>query len=151
MLISVIGSLQSSTREKIGTFLLSLSLHILHYGPGMSSKVKHQALLQEVWKTYEETPLIKLCNWEKSASTRPFLTHSLKVSFINFTTTFIFFTKSKSDSHLPKKNFICFNESRLKMLKNAFYFIWKALFVLKIFTFLPWHFGHVEATAWLER
>ena len=32
--------------------------------------------------------------------------------------------------------FICFNESPLKMLKNAFYFILKAFFVLKIFKFL---------------
>ena len=30
----------------------------------------------------------------------------------------------KSDSHLPKKFlFICFNESPLKMMKNASYFI----------------------------
>ena len=29
-------------------------------------------------------------------------------------------------------------------MENAFYFILKALFVLKIFTFLPLHFGHVE-------
>ena len=43
----------------------------------------------------------------------------------------------KSDSHLPKKIcFICLNESPLKMMKNAFYFILKALFVLKIFKFL---------------
>ena len=33
----------------------------------------------------------------------------------------------------PKKlNFICFNKSLLNMMKNAFYFILKALFVLKI-------------------
>ena len=54
----------------------------------------------------------------------------------------------KSYSHLPKKFlFICFNESPLKMMKNAFYFILKALFVFKIFKFLSWHFGHVEETA----
>ena len=35
-----------------------------------------------------------------------------------------------------KKCFICFNERLLKMMKNAFYFILKALFVLKIFNFL---------------
>ena len=29
-------------------------------------------------------------------------------------------------------------------MKNAFYFILKALFVLKIFKMLPWYFGHVE-------
>ena len=30
------------------------------------------------------------------------------------------------------------------MMKNAFYFILKALFVLKIFQFLSRHFGHLE-------
>ena len=36
-----------------------------------------------------------------------------------------------------KKNFfICFNDSSSKMMKNAFYFILKAPFVLKIFKFL---------------
>ena len=34
-------------------------------------------------------------------------------------------------------------EIPLKMMKNAFYFISKALFVLKIFKFLSWLFGHV--------
>ena len=32
--------------------------------------------------------------------------------------------------------FICFNGSPSKMMKNAFYFILKALFVLKMFKFL---------------
>ena len=58
----------------------------------------------------------------------------------------------KSDSPLPKmKSIICFIESPLKMMKNAFYFILKALFILKIFKFLSWLVGHVEETAWLER
>ena len=35
-------------------------------------------------------------------------------------------------------------ESYLKMMKNAFCFTFKALFVLKIFKFLSWLFGHVE-------
>ena len=57
----------------------------------------------------------------------------------------------KSDSHLPKKIvFICFNDNPPKMMKSAFYFILKALFVFKIFEFLFWRFGHVEKTAWLE-
>ena len=33
------------------------------------------------------------------------------------------------------------------MMKNAFYFILKALFILKIFKFLSGHFGHVEEMA----
>ena len=42
----------------------------------------------------------------------------------------------QSGSHLPKKIFICFNNCPSKMMKNVFYFILKALFVLKIFKFL---------------
>ena len=33
----------------------------------------------------------------------------------------------------------------LKMKKNAFYFILKGFYVLKIFTFLSWVFGHVKS------
>ena len=33
--------------------------------------------------------------------------------------------KLKTDSHLPKNSFICFNGSPLKMMKNAFSFIFK--------------------------
>ena len=57
----------------------------------------------------------------------------------------------KSDSHLPKKKFICFNDSPSKMMKNASYFILKALFIFKIFKLLSCVFRHVEKTAWLEK
>ena len=53
-------------------------------------------------------------------------------------------------SSSPQKFFICFNDSPSKTMKNTFYFILKGLFVLKIFKFLSWLFGHVEKTAWLE-
>ena len=46
-----------------------------------------------------------------------------------------------------KKCVICFIESPLKMMKNAFYFILKALSVLKIFKFLSRLFGLVRKTA----
>ena len=45
---------------------------------------------------------------------------------------------------------ICFIASPLKMRKNAFYFILKALFILKIIKFLIWLFSHVENMAWLK-
>ena len=35
-------------------------------------------------------------------------------------------------------------ESPLKKMKNAFYFTLKSFYVLKIFKFLSWLFGHVE-------
>ena len=44
----------------------------------------------------------------------------------------------KSDSHFPRIIFICFNESLLKVMKNAFYFMLKALFILKIFKIFVW-------------
>ena len=40
--------------------------------------------------------------------------------------------------------FICFNKSLLKIIKNAFYFILKAPFVLKIFKFLSRLFDHIK-------
>ena len=47
------------------------------------------------------------------------------------------FNDLKSASHFPQKIcIICFIESLLKVMKNTFYFIIKALFVLKIFKFL---------------
>ena len=49
-----------------------------------------------------------------------------------------------------KAYFICFNVSSLKIIKNGFYLILKALFVIKIFKFLSWSFGLVEETAWIE-
>ena len=53
-----------------------------------------------------------------------------------------------SNSHLPKKKcVICFIESPLKMMKNAFYSILKALFILKILKFLSQPFGHAGKTA----
>ena len=50
------------------------------------------------------------------------------------------------DSLLPLKKvvFICFDESPLKMIKNAFYVMLKALYILEIFTFLSRLFGYVE-------
>ena len=35
-------------------------------------------------------------------------------------------------------------ESPLKMMKNTFSFTWKSFFVLNVFKFLSWLFGHVE-------
>ena len=50
-----------------------------------------------------------------------------------------------------KKNCVnCFIVSPIKVMKNAFYSILKALFVLKILKFLIWLCGHVGKTAWLE-
>ena len=47
--------------------------------------------------------------------------------------------------------FTCFNDSPLKMIKDAFYFILKTFFILKIFKLLSGIFGYTEITAWLER
>ena len=46
-------------------------------------------------------------------------------------------------SHSKNVAVICFHESLVKMIKNAFYFILKALSVLNVFVFLSWLIGHV--------
>ena len=62
------------------------------------------------------------------------------------------FASLKPDCHLPKKKFFfCFKGSPLKVMENVFYFILKGFFVLKIFNFLSWLYGHVEKRAWWER
>ena len=60
-----------------------------------------------------------------------------------------------SDNMMPKVKLspsksicvICFMENPLKTIKNVFYFILKALFVLKICKFLSWPFVHADKTA----
>ena len=54
---------------------------------------------------------------------------------------------------LPSKNFSSFNsmKSPLKMMKNAFHFISRALFVLKIFKLLSWIFGHIEKSGLIRK
>ena len=54
-------------------------------------------------------------------------------------------------SNANKISFYLLQLKPSKMMKNAFYFILKALFVLKIFKFLSWHSGHVEETAYLTK
>ena len=49
---------------------------------------------------------------------------------------------SKCQRHTVRSETVLKNENPLKMMKNA-YFTLKALFVLKIFKFLSWLFGHV--------
>ena len=41
-------------------------------------------------------------------------------------------------------------QANAKMMKNAFHFILKPIFVLKIFKFSSGHFCHLEKTVWLE-
>ena len=55
-------------------------------------------------------------------------------------------------SCLPKKTLLFASMIALqKWWKMLFYFILKVLFILKIYKFLSWLFGHVGKTAWLER
>ena len=51
-----------------------------------------------------------------------------------------------------KKNYvICLTESLLKMMEKAFYFILKAVFILKIFKFLSRLFGHVRKNGLIRK
>ena len=57
-----------------------------------------------------------------------------QLSFYLFSTIWIIIIKIGLSPF--KKKFIYFNDSPSKMMKNAFYFILKALFVLKMFNFV---------------
>ena len=51
-----------------------------------------------------------------------------------------------------KKNCaMCLIESHLEVMKNVFYFVLKAFYILKMLKFFSQHFGHVPKTASLER
>ena len=70
-------------------------------------------------------------------------------------------SKFKAGLSPSKKKIICFNDSPSKMIKNAFYFILKVLFVFKIFKVLhvekrldkkdEVNFEIYEVTAWLRK
>ena len=81
----------------------------------------------------------------------PLSYHSSNLLLIAFETMRLLQTFKVGLSPSRKNCVICFVESPLKIMRNAFYFILKALFVLKIFMFLSRRFGHVGKTASLER
>ena len=122
----------------------------LHWGKISSNARKCYRILVQ-WKsriisrTYASS-VWQVFDWYILESDYNYELKSLTQRRISFNYVFL-----KSDSHLSKKKIICFNESPLKMMKNALYFILEALFVLKIFKFLPWLFFDVEKAAWVER
>ena len=93
-------------------------------------------------------------SWKPFKNDKKWFLFHLKIFkfLIMYKNDFIRNIRLKPDSH-PKKIFIiiCLNDSLSKMMKNAFYFIFKVLFVLQRFKVLLWLFEHVEKTAWLER
>ena len=73
--------------------------------------------------------------------------HSLCRKLWNTTEIFV---RLKNKGALCLKQFLA-TESPLKMMKNAFYFTLKSLFVLKIFKFLSWlSFWPCRKAAWLK-
>ena len=58
---------------------------------------------------------------------------------------FAIYQSLKSDSQLPKKiDFSCFSGRPLKVMKNIFYFMLKALLFLRCLYVCPHSFDHVE-------
>ena len=65
----------------------------------------------------------------------------------NILLVYSFFISSRTLTFHKKILFVGFSESSLKMMKNPFYFVLKALFVLKIFKFLSSLFLRIEEMA----
>ena len=87
--------------------------------------MQYLPLLPQLWSSYE--PFMTKKNPPKNQENMQINEQQRKVANI------------QSLTPISKKvGFIYCNESRLKMMKNAFYFTWKALFVLNIFKFLFW-------------
>ena len=113
-----------------------------------SNNVQNQDLLPEIGINISDSTDLVSCIWDKQCKgLKGFKTHHWSCKTIKS-----FDKKMVNDlkdglSSSEKILLICFNESSLKMMKNAFYFILKALFILKIFKFLAWHFVHVEEMA----
>ena len=92
-------------------------------------KTSCKHVLKTSWRRLQEVLEDEKCYAEDVVENKKCLLGYFKINLV------VFFDL-KLDSHLSKKYFICFNESTLKTIKNAFYFILKALFVLKKFKFL---------------
>ena len=101
-----------------------------------------QQVLHDIWNSaLQQTALQKLSpNIAKQHSTRK--KYSLKLSSLSLKVLNLDWLHFK-DALSGLRQFLA-TESPLKMMKNAFYFIIKALFVLKIFKFLSWLFDHVS-------
>ena len=94
-----------------------------------------------------------IASWEfSSISCVEFLTQKHRKITKNISRPEVFYKKGVLNySALYGLRQFLITENPLKMMKNAFYFTLKALFILKIFKFLSWLFRHVEKTARLER
>ena len=117
----------------------------------------HQ-LIQIILKITRLFLLLRHFNYNKLWLSNPCLKMISNVQYLmvkytsNMTIDHIILIWCKNELSPSKKNcVICFKESLLKMMKNAFYFILNALFALKIFKFLSWLFGHVAKIALSER
>ena len=109
--------IENQTREKILTWFVCDINRPSKELPVQSKLLKHK---NKMWK------LSRIKNKEDGV---------VPVSLLLTVNTFQ--TCLKSGSHLPKKTcVICLIETPLQIMKNALYFILKALFVLKIFKFV---------------
>ena len=146
--------------------------------PCLMNSIKYAKIISDLQNSLKSAPLTTLQahNFQKlpQRSSRNenslqtiFLTSLLKLVLTKTVLTFLFISKTKyifdylSNSPKSFSKYIkgallgliqvLITENPLKMMKNAFYFSLKALFVFKIFKFLLSLFIHVEKTARLER
>ena len=74
----------------------------------------------------------------------PIFSVGLKCAYVNVSYVNVAYVGQNVHSPTWLKVFLLATENPLKMMKNAFYFTLKALFILNIFKCLSWLFGHVE-------
>ena len=104
--------------------LLSFFLILVHFRP-----LLHLTQKPDIWFTHQ-------VKWPFS------ITGSTRLKLDNSNHSDIFYVL-KPDSHLPKtwSDFVCFHDIPLKMMKNAFYFIFSSFSLLRYLDFC-WRFLH---------
>ena len=93
---------------------------------------------------HKDKLIFQICVPTKHLSTFTYQNLVLTARFSNIFRTNILLAEIWLKGALSDLRQILTTESPLKMMKNAFYFTSKAFFVLKIFKFLSWLFGHVS-------
>ena len=130
------GVIQGSYQTRLGNYFC-ITKHRFQFH-NLDNFVVHWVIsvtpisLYHFWQNYHKT------GWCKSGSSVGWL------SFPKFFIFLLFSVTQSSNSALLFLRQILAAESPLKMIKNAFHFTLKVLFVLKIYTFLSRIFSHVE-------
>ena len=148
-------SLQTKMLRPYGALIWTLLLENIRG----TNRYKPKCLIKKCW----DPPFNLCCNCDKSTvneSQKNFNLITIMLIFVIFTAiAYVIYKKGDGSGTwsvkvgLSPSKYLCYllHWKPFKNDEKCFYFILEALFVLKIFKFLSWPFGHADKTAWSER